>query len=780
MNTQTKSILIQLFLLTTFTAAFLCWRFPDFFQYGNSRVIEPWGDGYQAYHAFLYHVQHDSTYAHYEGMNYPYGDHVIPGNCQPILGNVLKLLGLGDYALGVMHFSMLVSILLCAVFLFLILARLGLPAWISIPAAIGITLLAPQIHRMSTHYGLAHPEVIPVVFYCLMRWEEDEDWRWAVALGVVNWIYPQIHFYFFAVIAFAITGYWGVRWIWRRDWKRLPKYALHYGIAVIIPFVYFNWTMNWGDPVTDRSALPWGFFNYRAYPGGLLTSPFEPHWKWLGEHALRIKTYDFEARNYIGLTAIAGLAVLFSTRVKRLFQPRSPATPDSRIPALPAGRLESSNPRILESSTSAEWLKYTVLSATAILLFSFGIPFIIPGLEDWLNYTGPIRQFRSIGRFAWIFYYASNIIALAALYRYFGKRSWVMAFPLILLLSEAYWYNTDKDLRLDPIEDYEPGRRFTDIREINYADYQALLPIPYFNLGSDQFWWDISGLVAQKSETISIQTGLPLSGSHLTRTSRSQTLKQLQLVTEPYRLPAILADFPNQKPLLMAWDSIRHNQFGQDFLHLLDGAVLLYEKKEFRLYELPLESFRERLESRIAGIRTRMETDSLTARDGWLLSDSSAAFVFQSFDDKKSVHPYLGGGAFEGKMSDWNVLFEGPTPAGDQKDLVFSAWMFIDADLNARTDMEIQVFDPQSGEVRQSWRRQVRECVKVFDSNGWALIEWPVSPDQAGLSVRWVFQNTTLGDQPVYLDELLIRPAGLDLYKNPGTGVWHNNRHYLY
>lgn len=793
MNERARSRLIQLFLLASITSAILYWRFPDFFQHGNHWVIEPWGDGYQAYHAFLYHVEHDSTYSHYEGMNYPFGDHVIPGNCQPILGNVLKLLGLEDYALGVMHFSMLVSILLCAVFLFLILARLGLPAWVSIPAAIGITLLAPQIHRMSTHYGLAHPEVIPLVFYCLLRWEEREDWRWALALGLVNWIYPQIHFYFFAIIAFAITGYWGFRWICRRDWKRLPKYAAHYALAVILPFIYFNWSMNWGDPVTDRSALPWGFFNYRAYPGGILTSPFEPHWKWLGEQVLRIKSYDFEARNYIGLTAMVGLATLLTGLVKRRFH-RSILFPppktrsdggDSSIPPTPQRGLGSSLTPISgvvrpneASPVSTSWFQYTLLSATAILIFAFGIPFILPGLEDWLNYTGPIRQFRSIGRFAWVFYYAANILAFFVIYRSLGKKSWVMVFPLLLLLFEAYWYLREKDLRLDPIEDYEPGNRFTDIREINYDHYQALLPIPYFNLGSDQFWWDISGLVAQKSETVSIQTGLPLSGSHLTRTSRSQTLKQLQLVTEPYRLPAILADFPNEKPLLMAWDSIRHHQFGQDFLHLLDGALLLYEKKEFRLYELPLESFRERLDTRIATIRTRMEKDSLYERDGWQLSDSSAAFVFQSFDHQKSANAYLGGGGFQGKMSDWNILFEGPLPAGEQKELVVSAWMFIDADLNARTDMEIQVFDPQSGTIKQSWHQQVRERVKVFDSNGWALIEWPINLEQTGLQIRWIFQNTTLGQQPIYLDELLIRPIGVDLYKNLGTSIWHNNRHY--
>ncbi len=748
---------LSLVILVALTSAAVLWRFPDYFEYGNSRVIEPWGDGYQAYHAYLYHIKNDTTYSHYAGMNYPFGDHVIPGNCQPLLSNAVKFLGLEHYALGIMHFSMLVSILLAAVFLWLIFMRLGLPGWVSVAAAIGIAFLSPQIHRMSTHYGLAHPEVVPVVFYLLLRWEEREDWRWALGLGLSIFIFAQIHFYFFAIMAFTITGYMGIRWLWRRDWKRLLRYALHYGLAVLLPFVFFSWWMNAGDPVNDRSGLPWGFFNYRAYPGGLLYSPFEPHWKWLGEHMLKLRHFDFEARNYIGLTAIAGLVLLVVALAKRRFDTVMPAEQ-------PVDR--------------RQWMIYTLVASAAILIFAFGVPFIIPGLEGLLNHTGPIRQFRSIGRFAWVFYYAVNIAAITAIYRVWGKKPLMMALPLAVLLFEAHAFAWDKDLRLDPIEEYEPGKRFTDLKEVNFAAYQSILPIPYFNLGSDQFWWDISGLVAQKSETISIQTGLPLSGSHLTRTSRSQTLKQLQLVTEPYRLPAILSDFPNKKPLLMAWDTIRHADFGQDFRHLLDGALLLYEKKEFRLYELPLESFQERINRKIASIQSSMSGDALSARDGWLLSDSTARFVYRSFDDKPSDHPYSGAGGFKGIMNELSTLYDGPLPGDSAQAYVFSAWMYIDGDLNTRSDMEIQLYNPTSGEVRQSARSQVKDKVKVFDTNGWALIEWPVRAEQPGSAIRWTFLNKDLGKNELLLDELLIRPAGLDVYKQLEKGVWWNDRYY--
>ena len=76
-----------LLLLSVIMLLLMWWRLPDYFTLGQQKFIEPWGDGYKAYHAIFYHVEHDSTYSHFEGMNYPYGEHVVPGACQPLLSN---------------------------------------------------------------------------------------------------------------------------------------------------------------------------------------------------------------------------------------------------------------------------------------------------------------------------------------------------------------------------------------------------------------------------------------------------------------------------------------------------------------------------------------------------------------------------------------------------------------------------------------------------------------------------------------------------------------------
>lgn len=754
-------------LLLVLMSGLLWLRFPDFFRYSNDAVIEPWGDGYKTYHAYLYHIRHDSTASHFEGMNYPYGEHVIPADTEASLSNGVRWLSslglpLESRALGILNMSMLVSLLLCAIFLYLIFRQLQLPFWYAIGAAIALSFLAPQAHRMGSHYGLARPEVIPMILYGLLRMEENKRFINSIFIGLVTVFYSGIHFYFFALIAFTISAYFLFRLLLLGNWKAWPTYLMHYVFQVIGPLLFFYFWMMHSDPVTDRSASPWGFFFYRAYPEGILTSPFEPHWKWLSNQWLHIRSLDFEARSYIGLLAIGGLIAIL---IRWL-------------------RVRKSDEKVVWGPEEAHnrFLRLQLLSGLAILIFSFGIPFIIPGLEGLVDLTGPIQQFRSIGRFAWVMYYAANIAVVTWLYYRLKPLAYLLLLPLLLLALEAYYYTESKDLRLDHIEEFEPGRRFTDIPGLQLDKYQAILPIPYFNLGSDQFWWDVSGFIGQKSMTMSLQSGLPLTAAMLTRTSRGQTINQLQLVTEPYRRPRLLDDLPNDQPLLMAWDTVRNKEYNGRFDHLRRGARLIYRDRELELFSLPLSSFQERIDQRKADISAQLAAaDSLLyAKGNFWQTDSLASWIYETFDDRPADLPYLGQGAYSAPMAERNVLFEGTLPAADSLGFLFSVWMYIDRDLYTRTDVRVEEYVPETGEVVQSFGDAARKLVQVFDSNGWAMLEFPFRPQRTDTRVRWWFQNERLGQHNLYLDELFIRPAGLQVYRQTEHWTWWNNRHFLH
>jgi len=113
--------LILVFVLITVT---LLVREPKLFTEPNTWLIGDTYDGFRTYAALVYHVKHDSTYMHYEGMNYPYGDKAAFTDNLPLVANSIKFISqnisdVSDYTGGILNLFLMLSVILCAVFIFL-------------------------------------------------------------------------------------------------------------------------------------------------------------------------------------------------------------------------------------------------------------------------------------------------------------------------------------------------------------------------------------------------------------------------------------------------------------------------------------------------------------------------------------------------------------------------------------------------------------------------------------------------------------------------------------
>lgn len=741
-------------------------RYEDFFRVANKMVIEQGGDGYKAYQAFIYHVKYDSTYRHFQGMNYPYGEHAVPADTQPALSNTLKwidahLVDLSDYALGVFNFNMLFSILLCSFFLYLIFRRLDVPAWYSVLVAIAITFLAPQHMRMTGHFGLALPVAMPATLYFLMRFEEKRTIVNSFCMAFFLTVISLFHFYFFAIMGATISLYFLFSYLHKRNKQLLSRYAAHYGIQVVLPLLFFIWWMYWGDPVKDRTVLPWGFFHYNAKWEGIFTSLTQPHFQWIHEKVIHIREVDFEGKAYVGLVAALVFIGVFAGWIGRGFR-RAP------VSFLPSRKI---------------YLNSIFYASLVLLLFSFGLPFIIPGLEDLLLYSGPVRQFRSVGRFAWLFYFVMNIIAFAWLYHKLAAKKWKWAVwipAFALMLFETWNFTRSIDVRLDEIPLGEPGKRFTDIPGIKYSDYQAIMPLPYYNVGSDNFWWPLKYFAGNRSQTMSMQTGLPVTAAMLTRTSVSQTINQLQMMMEPYRRPKVIDDYPDHRPLLIVHDVSEAPEGETTWGYLLQESQLVYTDGTLRFFRLDLDIYDKKIAQRKQEIVDTLAKDStLFEVKGFRSTQPKLNFIYDAMDGSPAANAYLGSGGYEGKMGDENLIFEGTIPEAKPGVYLFSMWMFINHDLYPRTDFLVVESDPATGGMRKQYTAQSREVLKAIDNNGWALMEFPFEVQAGDSKFKLTFNNANLRSDPIFVDELLIRPAGTDLYRQSDRWIWKNNRHYL-
>ena len=747
--------------------ALLLWmRFPDMLPNARGKLIEPYGDGFKAYTVIIYHAKYDSSYTHFGGMNYPYGDHVVPAATQPILSNSLKWLkdhhlDLTDYIPDIVHYSMLISVMFCAFFLYLIFRRLEIPAWYSLLVATGITFLAPQFQRIASHYGLAHPEVLPLLFYLLMRYAEKPGLKYSGLVAGVVWFYAQIHFYYFAISILTISSFFFFWVVQKWDWQQIPRYLLHFSIQVLLPFLYFLWWVNGLDTVDDRPGTPWGFFYYRGLPEGTFISDQQPHLSWLRNEILHVGHVGFEAENYLGLVTVIGLGFLLF----RWFRNPLRVKPVSDI----AGK--------------GRYLNAIFYTGLVLMLYGFGLPFVISGLEWLLEYAGPFRQFRSVGRFVWVFYFVSNMVVFSWLYhRLKGKRrAWMLWMPAILILAfEAYHLAMFRDLRLNEIDRFAAGRRFTDLPDIRYDDYQGILGIPLCHIGSSQLEWEIEGFIIQNVFAMSIQTGLPAMSAMLTRTSLSQTFNQYQLVMEPYRLPALLEDLPNQKPLLVVFDVLKYEAAPERYQHLLKYMRLVYGEDRLRLYELPVSAFAQMVKDRQEEVRDRIDSDSTLNRlDGYYYTDSVLNFVYESYDQRPDPESYWGKGAYRGIMEEENVFLDGPLPQPAKGPYSLHVWLYIGKDRYSGTKLKWEEYLPATGESIQKQSESAFLFITLLD-NGWALLTMDFTPLRDDSYHRFMMQNKPLMRAPLLLDEVLILPSGQELFRKMEGYIWLNDRWYPY
>lgn len=754
---------LGLLILIAVTGLLLFLRFPDMAKGPNSGVIEPYGDGIKAYTVIEYHARHDSTFSYFEGMNYPYREHVVPAATQPLISNSIKwvstyLTDITPYTKGILHGTLLLGLLLCAVFLYLIFRKLGTSVWWAIGVAIGLTFLSPQLHRMISHYGLAHPEVLPVIFYLLLRLEEDKRWRtsWWIAGATVA--FSLIHFYCFAIISFTISLYFLFGFLRKPSWPRLLRYAGHYSIQLLLPLAFFFYWMYWEDPVADRTEHPWGFFHYKAIWEGIFTSPFQPHYQWIDQNIIKIQVSNFEGMAYTGL--VATFAVLFLLGRWFWFKCRRPIV-------------------YLEGDFNG-YVNKLFWTGAVLLFLSFCWPFNWPGLQGLAEYTGPLRQFRSLGRFSWVFYYALNIATFALLWQWAAKKQWRLAIAipaLAFLCFEAYHHALGRDFRLDEVKELRADETYNDIPGVNYDEFQAILTVPYYNIGSDNFWYPGDGEILPRSQILSVQTGLPTTSAMLTRTSLSQTLRQLELITEPYRVPAVLSDYPSDKPLLLLVSNHKYEQQKEKYAHLLEEVQPLYGNDSYQMFRMPLNAFEQRIEQRKLDISHTLVADSLTLRThgDFLTHDADPTFVYHNYDSLAADSIYRGGGALAGTGADKTTIYEGNIPQQTSGGYyICSVWMHLGGDANARSWAHLVERAEDGAEINRT-SYAVNNQVAVLDRE-WALLELLYVPQRTDSHLYFYMENDNIGDAPLYWDELLIRPKVSDVYRDDPAYWFKNNR----
>ncbi|MDO7847950.1 hypothetical protein Q5H92_16410 [Hymenobacter sp. M29] len=722
----------------------------------NDYFFRAGGDALQSYYATAFYGLHDLG-NRFTGMNYPAGEHFNYPNLQPLVALAIALLerlGIpaGRYTVGIVNVLPLLSLVATPVVMYAILRRTRMPVLYSGVLALLIGFMAPQVLRLDGHISLSYACFVPLLWYCIIRMQENpRQWRWYVLFGVGTLLFGAVMLYFLACGCFFLLGHVLVL-AWQQP--RLRPWLGRMVVAALLPLLIFRGYLWATDHVADRPPNPYGLLVYVASPNTVFTPVVGPLHDWWQETWPWSDTDNFEGFAYVGLVATATLAVsvllsvvavAWHRRWRRLGRP-----------ALPLH------------------LRTGLWAGTLLLLLACGIPFKWEWFGWITEHSGPVKQFRSLGRFGWPFYYVVTTYTaycLYRLYRYLRRRHWgVVAWagvPLLLLWgAEAYWQVSTR------ANDVQQGTGASDFLNPNSGlaaqfswtkrsvqDFQAILPIPYYNMGTDKF--DISGSSNSifQADKLSAVSGLPLLACYVSRASVGQALQHIQLLSSDMVAKELLPTFPNRKPILML---VTPDYLTPGEQRVVKLGKLIAATADGSLYELPLDSL-----AATALPRERAKAaallPTLQPRPNGLYVTSPLGVVVDSFDKAADRRGRLGAGAFYEAKDQFHTLYDGPVPTpADTGQYEASVWMYGKSDYGYG-NMRVKMFDAQSNVLGEP----IVDGRKASEIQGnWVrmVVPFRVKPGTVRMQVLYETRD-------FLADDLLIRPAGTDVYYYTGTGA---------
>ncbi len=393
-------------------------------------------------------------------------------------------------------------------------------------------------------------------------------------------------------------------------------------------------------------------------------------------------------------------------------------------------------------------------ASVASLLLSFSIPFNL-GLQFLLDYLGPIQQLRALSRFSWLFYYLINILVFYGVFKLMKKR-WPMkimaGLALVFLFYDGYLNVTvyapilnNRVAELEDVSNSSPENAWVSL--VDAQQYQAILPLPYFHVGSENVWREPKCDILRQSFIVSLKSGLPSMGVMLSRTSLSQTYKSLALVSTPVSPFNILADLPNKKPILLMVENC--NDLSTSEKGLVQHSSLVWQGPKFAFYKLPVDQ----LHSIAFQGQLAFEREMEPVYAG---TDSVSLIYFNGFDNNPVPQAFHGSGAFSGEIKNWNHIVEEKIKKGlpgDTCELLF--WVKgYETDLMPRSIFE---FVQKNGDETVDYKYDQFQHFYCSLKDGWMRIRIPFVLKSANDLIMLSIRNADLKDFQLLVDDVIIR-----------------------
>lgn len=525
-------------------------------------------DGLKNYFTFQAYLQQPAAagFAWFGKMNYPFGEYIFYTDNTPLLAVLVRLWSryvhnVTPYGLDIYHGLLLLGMLISTGLLVSILRRL-LHHWLLVVVfAVLLPWLNPQLGRLVFgHFNLSYSFVILLAIWGLLRLYDKVQagqpvGRLVASLIAAFTLIAFLHLYYLPLLGLLTASFFGTWRLPKGRWRQQPKLALVGAALSGLPLLISLAIIRSIDAFYKlRLADPTGF-NYPAWK--LQVSALVQRYSYQNVHFFiePVTPVSQESQAYLGAFALFGLtAALVAWLAARPATQRWWAawslTPERRF------------------------LGLLGIAALVGLLGSVGTVYDI-GDFHITNYLSPFfylrkltdnaSHFRTVARFSWPFFWFVNLFVLVGLDNWLrnGRPTfrWVLAAALVLLayldtrdtikfyrhsLQPNTLTNKEFQAEVDPL-----------LGGIQPEAYQAILPVPFFHVGSEDMdlTLDDDDAHSRHSYQLGLRTNLPLMATKLSRTppEHARLLRTIFDATGP--APELRKQLlANGKPILVLYD----------------------------------------------------------------------------------------------------------------------------------------------------------------------------------------------------------------------------------
>ena len=742
--------------------------YSDILQAPNQVLFTDWGDGIKNYYSYAWHIRHDSSLVHFEGMNYPYGELHQFTDGQPLLSNSVKILcewfpAVCDQSIGILHILIFLSFLIAGICLTLILSNSGLPAWVSVLGGVAIAALSPQLFRTSGHLSLSYFCSFPLLWYLLIKGDKRKILRGSIWIFLLNLAVLFIHPYLSLINILFLTLYHFFR-IFPAIRVRYQDRLIRVFTQGLLPVMVWKLFLTFFDNHPDRAEDVFYLTGNTATFKSIILPPYG----WLNQWLNQFFTIDlpWEGWAYLG---IPGVLLLFLLPAYFLYQ-----------------RVKYKRWWSVEISNVSGW-KSMLGAGFILLLFSFGYPYRL-GMEFLLDWMPFLKQIRALGRFAWVFYYVFNVFTLLFLWNVLlpKRPAWIwlkktiMLFVLMLMFIESGFYHQphsesikrsanlfDRDQLTEEIPELLPV-----LDRIGVDSFQAIVPLPYFHIGGAAFSYEAGEIKNMRQALIlSYHSGLPLMASAMSRTSETEAKEAILFWTYPWAGKKVWDELPDTSKSFLLLDTGEKMSPSETFWWAMsDSLVHLSGFRINRIEPSRLKQFDRQAWLRWMGMEkiaqgfTQMRkkdsfwfdpavTDTITLPDEWVKEK-----------------------ARQGTMNSYNTIYEGFEDWFEPgKELSISFW-YNHTPRMAHSNTFVVAEIDQEG--KEDWTQVSNMRNTNHFAGEWSRMEYRFAVKENTRKVKIFLKSWSRNDEDIFWRDVFLWKAENDLiFENPdGMIFWNNYR----